>query len=32
MNVLFYISHSLVLIGLAVILVKEFRDYRRNWK
>lgn len=31
MSALFYISHGLVLIGLAVILVKEFKDYRRHW-
>lgn len=32
MTALFWISHGLILLGLAVILVKEYRDYRRNWK
>jgi|JI10StandDraft_1071094.scaffolds.fasta_scaffold1114870_3 hypothetical protein len=32
MTALFYLSHGLVLLGWAVILVKEYRDYRRNWK
>ena len=30
MTALFYLSHGLVLIGLVVIIAKEFREYRNR--
>ena len=30
MTALFYISHGLILLGLAVIITKEYREYRNR--
>jgi hypothetical protein len=32
MTALFFLSYGLLFTGLAVIIAKEFKEYRREWK